>query len=200
MPVNGATVDRQVPAPLLTAATDTLRHLGPRRFSLTAVAEAAGVSRGTVYNALGTREDAITAGLNQLAEAFITTMAVEVAKEDTLAGQVSAAATLICAHRQQSRSTSQGLNQSILVLLLEYGGDDLMRRAITLWKPLVTAAQRSGEVGTDVHPSRASEWIVRMLFSFELLPPICVNLDNPRTVRRFVAEHIVAGLTGAGRG
>jgi hypothetical protein len=38
-----------------------------------------------------------------------------------------------------------------------------------------------------------------MLLSFELLPPIGVNLDSPRAVRRFVAEHIVDGLTGASR-
>ena len=35
-----------------------------------------------------------------------------------------------------------------------------------------------------------------MLLSFELLPPIGVNLDSPRAVRRFVSEHIVAGLVG----
>jgi len=38
-----------------------------------------------------------------------------------------------------------------------------------------------------------------MLLSFELLPPIGVNLDSARAVRRFVAEHIVEGLTGASR-
>jgi hypothetical protein len=33
-----------------------------------------------------------------------------------------------------------------------------------------------------------------MLLSFELLPTFGVNLDSPRAVRRFVADHIVAGL------
>ena len=37
---------------------------------------------------------------------------------------------------------------------------------------------------------------MRILFSFELLPPMGVNLDSPRAVRRFVTEHIVAGLSG----
>lgn len=196
MPVDAV---KPVPTALLTAATDTLRHLGPRRFSLTAVAEAAGVSRGTVHNLLGTRDNAIAAALNELASGFIATMAVEVAKEGTLADQAAAVAVLICAHRQQSLSTSRGINQSILVLLLEHGGDELMRRSIELWKPLVKAAQRSGEVGADIDPVRASEWIVRMLFSFELIPPISVNLDNPRAVRRFVSDHMITGLIGAQR-
>lgn len=191
---------KAVPTVLLTAVTDTLRHLGPRRFSLTAVAEAAGVSRGTVHNALGTRDDAIATALNHLAAGFIDTMAVEVAQEATLADQAAAVAVLICAHRQRSLSNSRGINQSILVLLLEHGGDELMRRSVELWKPLVKAARRNGEVGGAVDPARASEWIVRILFSFELIPPISVNLDNPRAVRRFVSDHIVAGLAGADRG
>lgn len=188
-----------MPAALLTAATDTLRHLGVRRFSLTAVAEAADVSRGTVHNVLGSRDEAIATALNLLAEAFIETMASEVAKEATLAEQAGAAAVLICAHRQRSESRPRGVNQSILVLLLQHGGEVLMRRAIELWKPLVEAAQRSGGVRENIDSARASEWIVRVLFSFELLPPIGVNLNNPRAVRRFVGDHIVAGLIGATR-
>ncbi|MEM6109989.1 TetR/AcrR family transcriptional regulator [Mycobacterium sp. 050272] len=200
MPVDAARDTRPVPNALLTAASDTLRQLGPRRFSLTAVAEAAGVSRGTVHNLLGNRDNAIATALNQLAAGFIDTMAVEIAGEATLAEQAAAVAVLICAHRQRSQSIPRGLDRGLLVLLLDHGGDELMRRAIELWKPLVQAAQRNGEVGPTVDAARASEWIVRMLFSFELIPPIAVNLDNPRAVRRYVCDHIVAGLTGADRG
>src|SRR6478609_11009373 len=183
---------------LLAATTETLRRLGPRRFSLTAVAEAAGVSRGTVHNALGSRDHAIKTALDHLASVFTETMAAEVDKESTLADQVAAAAIVVCAHRQSSDSVApRGINESILVLLLRNIGDDLMRRAIELWKPLVKQAQSSGEVGAHVDPGRASEWIVRVLLSFELLPPMSVNLDSPRAVRRFVFEHVVAGLSGA---
>lgn len=155
------------------------------------------MSRGTVHNLLGTREDAIAIALNQLADRFIETMAIAVGKEASLSEQVAAAAVLICRHRQGSHATPRGINQSILVLLMEHGGDELMRRSVELWKPLVRAARRTGEVGDGVDPARASEWIIRMLFSFELLPPIGMNLSNPRAVRRFVADHIVTGLTGA---
>jgi AcrR family transcriptional regulator len=186
---------------LLAATTDTLRRLGPRQFSLTAVAEAAGVSRGTVHNALGSRDHAIKTALDHLASSFVDAMATEVDKADTLAEKVAAAAVLICAHRQQSDSvTPRGINESVLVLLLRNIGDDLMQRAIELWRPLVRAAQRTGEVGPDVDASRASEWIVRMLLSFELLPPMGVKLDSPRSVKRFVSDHIVAGFTGIHNG
>lgn len=194
MRANGVT--RPVPPALLAAATDTLRHLGPRRFSLTAVAEAADVSRGTVHNVLGSRDDAIAIALNHLTAGFVETMAAEIAKERSLAEQAAAAAVLVCAHRRHSASTPRGVNQSILLLLLEHDAEVLMRRAIDLWKPLVKAAQQAREVREDIDPARASEWIVRVLFSFELLPPIGVNLDNPRAVRRFVSDHIVTGLIG----
>ncbi|CAJ1506054.1 TetR/AcrR family transcriptional regulator [[Mycobacterium] kokjensenii] len=184
----------KIPAPLLSAAADTLRRLGPRHFSLTAVAEAAGVSRGTAHNILGTRDHAIAAALDQLSTAFIATMAAEVQALDSLADQVAAAAVLIAAHRRASAART--VDQSVLVLLLEHGGDDLMQRSVELWRPLVRAAQRRGEVGDTVDAGRAGEWIVRILFSFELLPPMRVNLDSPRAVRRFVRDHIIDGLSG----
>lgn len=193
----GAEPPRAVSPALLTATAETLRRLGPRQFSLTAVAEAAGVSRGTVHNALGSRDHAIKVALDHLASAFIDTMAAEVDQAHTLTDQVAAAAVLICAHRQKAASVlASGINESILLLLLRTIGDDLMRRAIDLWKPLVKAAQSSGEVGPGIDPGRAGEWIVRILFSFELLPPINVNLDNSRAVRKFVTDHVVTGLAG----
>ncbi|HJT93527.1 MAG TPA: TetR/AcrR family transcriptional regulator [Mycobacterium sp.] len=193
--------EQSVSPTLLAATAETLRLLGPRQFSLTAVAEAAGVSRGTVHNALGSRDRAIKTALDHLASAFIDTMAAEVDARTTLAEQVAAAAVVVCAHRQHSDSVApRGINESILVLLLRNIGDDLMKRSIELWKPRVRAAQQRGEVADSVDPGRASEWIVRMLLSFELLPPIGVNLNSPRAVRRFVSEHIVDGLSGASRG
>ncbi len=175
--------------------------MGPRQFSLTSVAEAAGVSRGTVHNAFGSRDQAIKIALDHLAAQFIDAMRNEVDKVENLTEKVSAAAVLICAHRQNSDSVPpRGINESIVVLLLRNIGDDLVHRAIELWKPLVRSAQRSGEVGANVDPARASEWIVRILLSFELLPPVGVKLDSPRSVKRFVSDHIVAGLTGIRQG
>lgn len=191
---------RAVSPSLLSATTSTLRRLGPRQFNLTAVAEIAGVSRGTVHNAFGNRETALKTALDELATGFITTMAAEVQRQDNLAGQVAAAANVICKHRQTSDPLGpKGFNQSLIVLLLDNLGEDLMQRSINLWAPLVRAAQRRGEVGKSVNPRHAAEWIVRVLLSFELLPPMVVNLDNPRAVGKFVSDHIVAGLTGSER-
>jgi AcrR family transcriptional regulator len=188
---------KTLPTPLLVAAAETLRHLGPRRFSLTAVAETAGVSRGTVHNTLGTRDAAISAALDHLSAAFIESLTAEINQQTTLADQVAAAAVLISAHRRKKASTPRGINQGVLILLLEHGNEALIRRSAQLWKPLVRAAKHRGEVAAGTDAGRASEWIMRMLFSFELLPPIHVDLDSPRAVRRFVGDHIVAGLNGA---
>ncbi|CAM3509477.1 TetR/AcrR family transcriptional regulator [Mycolicibacterium frederiksbergense] len=161
------------------------------------MAEAAGVSRGTVHNAYGSRDQAITVALEHLAARFVDAMATEVDRHDTLADQVAAAAVLICAHRRRSDFVAaDGINESILVLLLRNIGDDLVTRAVALWRQRVKAAQSRAEVGATLDPTRAGEWIVRVLFSFELLPPMGVNLDNPRAVRTFVAGHIIDGLNG----
>jgi hypothetical protein len=106
----------------------------------------------------------------------------------------------LSAHRQSSDSVApRSINESILVLLLRKHRrrpDEAFHRVV---KPKVRSAQQRGEVEPGWIPGGLGEWIVRMLLSFELLPPIGVNLDSPRAVRRFVAEHIVAGLAGASR-
>ena len=187
---------REVSPTLLAATTQTLQQLGPRHFSLTRVAETAGVSRGTVHNVFGNRDNAVKAALDHLASLFIETMAAQIENETCLADQVAAAAVLICAHRRQDDLLDvSGVNKSIVVLLLTNIGDHLMEQSVQLWRPRVRAAQQTGEVGSGVDPRRASEWIIRLLLSFELLPPIGVNLNEPRAVRRFVSDHIIAGLT-----
>lgn len=186
---------RKISPALLAATAQTLQQVGPRRFSLTQVAEAAGVSRGTVHNVFGNRDTAIKVALDHLAALFIETMAAEIENETCLADQVAAAAAMICAHRRQDDLLDlSGVNKSIVVLLLTNIGDDLVEQAADLWRPRVQAAQRTGEVGSTVDPDRASEWIIRMLLSFELLPPIGVNLNEPPAVRRFVSGHIISGL------
>ncbi|MGW0158551.1 hypothetical protein ACWDUN_04435 [Mycobacterium sp. NPDC003323] len=121
----------------------------------------------------GSRDRAITIALDHLAAGFVDAMAAEVDRPGTLADQMAAAA----------------------VLLLRNIGDDLATRSVGLRRQRVKAAQSTGE-GAGVDPARAGEWIVRMLFGFELLPPMGVNLDSPRAVRRFVADFLISGLSG----
>lgn len=182
---------------LLGATAVTLRRLGPRRFSLTAVADAAGVSRGTVHNAFGSRERAIKVALDHLASAFVDTMADEVHRCATLADQVAAAAQLICAHRQRSdHVVPGGINESILVLLLRHSGDDLVHRAIELWQPLAESCPEQRRS----RPRRRRQTRRRVdrphPVQLRTTAPMGVNLDNPRAVRRFVTDHVVSGLTG----
>lgn len=186
---------REVSPALLAATAQTLQQVGPRRFSLTQVAEIASVSRGTVHNVFGNRDNAIKAALDHLAALFVETMAAEIENEKCLADQVAAAAVMICAHRRQDDLLDlSGVNKSIVVLLLTNIGDDLIEQSAQLWRPRVQAAQQTGEVDSTVDPERASEWIIRLLLSFELLPPIGVDLGEPLAVRRFVSGHIINGL------
>jgi AcrR family transcriptional regulator len=191
---------RSVSPALLAATSATLRRLGPRQFSLTAVAEAAGVSRGTVHNALGSRDHAIKTALDYLASVFTETMAAEVdrSRHWPIRSQPPPlwSARTGRARTRWHRAASMKASSCCCCASI---GDDLMKRSIELWKAAGARSATRGEVGAGVDPGRARRWIVRMLLSFELLPPIGVNLDSARAVRRFVAEHIVEGLTGASR-
>ncbi|MGO8851711.1 TetR/AcrR family transcriptional regulator, partial [Mycobacterium sp.] len=81
MPTTPRETIRAVSPSLLSATASTLRRLGPRQFNLTAVAEVAGVSRGTVHNAFGNRETALKTALDELATGFIATLAAEIGEQ-----------------------------------------------------------------------------------------------------------------------
>lgn len=79
----------------------------------------------------------------------------------------------------------------------EFNNEDTLAEQAAAAAVLTSAHRRRiGRRATDDQSGCASEWIARLLFSFELLPPMRVNLDSARAVRRFVGDHMVAGLKG----
>jgi len=186
-----------VPPPVLAAAADTLRRLGPDRFSIGAVAEAAGISAEAALEVLGNREAAMKAALDHMGNWYFRALEAITQHEDTLAGAVAEGCVEFCAHRRRSdQLRAPAAGSSLLVQLFANVGGDLFDRTIAFWTPQVQAAQATGEVAADVDPRQAAEWIVRVMLSFELLPPIGVNLEESEEVRRFVSAFIVRGLGG----
>ena len=51
-----------------------------------------------------------------------------------------------------------------------------------------------GEVTGGIDADAAAEWILRALFSIELLPPIHVDLTNPDAVRTYFSTYILGGI------
>ena len=184
-----------IPPEVLVAAADTLRQLGPERFSIGAVADAAGIPADAAVEMLGNREAAMKAALDYMGDWYFRALEAITQHENTLAGAVAEGCVEFCAHRRRSdQLRTPAAGSSLLVQLFANVGGDLLDRTIAFWTPQVQAAQSTGEVAADVDPRQAAEWIVRVMLSFELLPPIGVNLEDAEDVRRFGTRFIVRGL------
>lgn len=185
-----ATVDR-----ILDAAEDCIRVLGLRRTSMVDVAERAAVSRGSVYRYFPDRDALVDGVLARVADRFVDASAPVVARRRTLATQVAEAAVFVCEHTADDAVTL-GVkdDDQMLALVLAARADRLVERWVEFWVPHVAAAEARGEVRAGLDHRQVGEWIVRVLVSFPLMPSVAVDLGDPRAVRRFVTDHLVAGL------
>jgi AcrR family transcriptional regulator len=185
----------------LAAAELCLTRLGLARLSLTDVAVQAGVSRGAVYLHFADRRALIDAVLTRAASTFVARCAESVSRRRTLVDQVAEAAVFIREH-QGDRVLTLRLpadEESLLATLLTTRLERVVEEWVEFWIPYLTAAQERGELRDGVDHRQASEWIVRMMLSFAVMPAVSFDAESPAQVRAFVRSFIVDGLGGPSR-
>src|ERR1700728_792557 len=170
---------------ILDAAEMCMSRLGLRRVSMTDVAVQAGVSRGSVYFHFGDRATLVDAVLTRVASRFVASSMSAVARRDTLAGQVGEAAVFIRRHLGDELLTLRlpAEGDSLLATLLSAQVDRLLAQWIEFWLPLRPDAEARGEVRAGLDHRRASEWIVRVMLSFAVMPSVTFDMDDPDAVR-----------------
>jgi AcrR family transcriptional regulator len=158
------------------------------------VAQAAHLSRGSVYNHFQDRETLVDAVLERAADRFVESSEASVRKRRTLAGQVAEAAVFIRAHGDDPRLTVAPGDDQLLATLLTARVDGLVARWVKFWDPYLADAERRGEIRKGIDYDRAAEWIVRIMLSLVVMPSTVVDLDDPDAVRAYVQEFVVRGL------
>ena len=181
---------------ILDAAEACMSRLGLRRVSMTDVAVQAGVSRGSVYLHFGDRATLVDAVLTRVATRFVTSSMSVVRSRRTLAGQVGEAAVFIRQHLGDELLTLRlpAEGDSLLATLLSVQIDRLLSEWIEFWLPFLADAEERGEIRTGLDHRRASEWIVRTMLSFAVMPSVTFDMDDPAAVRSFVHDHLIVGL------
>ncbi len=181
---------------ILDAAETCMSRLGLRRVSMTDVAVQAGVSRGSVYVHFGDRATLVDAVLTRVATRFVASSATAVRRRDTLAAQVGEAAVFIRQHLGDELLTLRlpAEGDSLLATLLSAQVDRLLAHWIEFWLPLLGDAERRGEIRSGIDHRRASEWIVRIMLSFAVMPSVTFDMDDFDAVRSFVRDHLIDGL------
>lgn len=179
---------------IVDAAELCIRRYGLRRVSMGDVAQAAGLSRGSVYNHFQDREALIDAVLERTADRFVAGSEASVRRRRTLAAQIGEAAAFIRTHQDDPLLVLTAGEESLIASLLTARIDGLVARWVEFWQPYLAGAEERGEVRAGLDRRAAAEWIVRLLLSLVIMPSTVVDLDDPDAVRHYVQEFVVRGL------
>jgi AcrR family transcriptional regulator len=181
---------------ILAAAERCLSRLGLSKLSLTDVATQAGLSRGAVYLHFADRRTLVDALLTRAANRFVASCAETVRRRRTLVDQVAEAAVFIREH-QGDNVLSLRLpadEESLLATLLTSRLERVVEEWVEFWLPYLAEAQERGELRPEVDHRQASEWIVRMMLSFAIMPSVTFDANSAAQVRAFVRAFVVDGL------
>ncbi|GAB3014715.1 TetR/AcrR family transcriptional regulator [Mycobacterium bourgelatii] len=181
---------------ILDAANECFTQLGIQRTSVQDVARMAKVSRGTIYRYFADRDVLIEAAIEHGAQRFYREVAAAMAQKNTLAEQLGAMAEtnarILLEHRTRNRLMA---DDSELMRHMISDGDSAVRRTTKFLEPYVRDAQKRGEVGAGVDITAASEWLARMIYSFNTVNQgLSFDMSKPETVRRYVEKFAVNGL------
>jgi AcrR family transcriptional regulator len=182
---------------LLDATVACIARVGVTKTTLDDVAREAGCSRATLYRyfpgkpallrALVIREAAAMSTALQAAAAGAPTL------EDAVVAIVVRSASWLAGHPAlQFVVTAEP--EVLLPHLAFAGADRVLRAGSHVVAPALTRflGDSDSERGDS---QRAGEWLARMILSYVCSPTELVDLADPISVRRLVADFVVPGLT-----
>lgn len=191
----GEPVSERTKADILDAARQCILRYGIRRTSIQEVARFAHVSRGSVYRYFPDKPALISAVIDRSSAHNMAVCGELVARQPTLARQVGEVGVWLRARAVGDLffRLDETEPETLAVMLTTQSGV-LVRTWVEFWRPLVVAAKIAGEIRRSVHVDRASEWIARALLSLVVGDAVTFDADDPKQLRRYLRDFIVAGL------
>jgi AcrR family transcriptional regulator len=165
---------RATRARLIEATVSVVREVGYAHASTRAIAEAAGVSEGTIYRHFTDKASLFFAALlesNAPVVAWVTTLPARAGESTVEQNLTDAAVQLV------------GLRDQILPLELAMAaaGTSLPPGPPAAVAAYLAAEQRLGRIRADVDPMEAASVFLGMLFALGTMPAI--GVENPSPVR-----------------
>lgn len=183
---------------ILDAARDLVAASGLRALTMDDVAARAGVGRMTVYRRFGDREALVDALAAREFKACLAIMDSAVDPAEPVADQIAAGfvATLrlIRTHPLLARFARHEPEAALEALNANGGALFGLARAFTATH--IRNARERGAVG-GLDPDQAAELLVRLGFSFVLLPVSVLPLDDDQQAAD-VARRLIAPILGSG--
>ena len=179
---------------IIEAAHACFRQYGLRKTTIVDIAEAAKLSRGTIYQHFRDKAAIVEACAENTSFRFYREMAKAMDRGSSLEDKLSLAAAFVSAARR-SVEPEKFFDGDEVSLLLTKNAGLLLRECVDFVAPYLTAAKLTGEVRKDLDVQAAGEWFARMLFSLFSTPSSTLDMDDPEVVRRFVRDHVVRGFS-----
>ncbi|MGC4961364.1 TetR/AcrR family transcriptional regulator [Gordonia sp. DT101] len=191
-----ATEDR-----LLEATDRLVRQVGVRRLSMSEVARAAGVARGTLYRYYESRDVLLEALRRRTTEWFFDEVTEALTSLPTLSEQVGEFSEIIARtinppRDQTPHRARSGTNPAAMIHILGTHGTEAVERTASFLLPYVEAARERGEIPQDTDVAGASAWLARILLSFTIFQVSSNPDDDGRPVSELIVRYAVEGLAG----
>jgi TetR/AcrR family transcriptional repressor of uid operon len=182
---------------ILDAALELCAESGVRNLTMDEVADRAGVGRMTVYRRFGSREQleetlAVREARRCLAE-LDSTVDPGAPVADQIAQGLLTSLRLIREHPLLDRMSRIEPSAALAALTSEGAAVFAMSRAFVAAR--LEESQREGKVDRAIDAEQAAEILVRLGFSFLLIPQSALPLDDDERMRE-VARMLVAPIIG----
>jgi len=183
---------------ILDAALDLVAASGLRNLTMEGAATRAGVGRMTVYRRFGDRESLIDALAARESRRCLVELdrAVDPALPVTegIARGFTASLGLIRSHPLLDRLARHEPEAALSALNADNGAILVMGREFVAAR--LRDAQARGDLSADIDASHAAELLVRLGFSFLLMPESSLPLDDPEAAAE-TARTLIAPILGA---
>jgi AcrR family transcriptional regulator len=184
---------------ILDAALELVAASGLRHLTMDAAASRAGVGRMTVYRKFGDREGLIDALAAR--EARICLAELDRAVDPSLpvaegiARGLATSLRLIRSHPILDRFSRHEPEAALVAL--NSGEGAILRMGTAFVASRLEEAKSRGDIAASVETTHAAELLVRLGFSFLLMPDSSLSLDDPEVAAREV-EELIAPILGGG--
>jgi AcrR family transcriptional regulator len=166
---------------------------GLQKTTIVDIAQAAKVSRSTVYEYFRDKAAVLEACAEHASEQFYREMSKAMQRGHSLEDKLSRAAVFVTQARRIIASEKY-FDEDAISLLLTKDAAVLLRECVDFFAPYLTAAKLTGEVRKDLDVASAGEWFARILFSLFSTPSSTLDMDNPDVAAEFVRAHVVRGF------
>lgn len=188
-----------VPAEIVAAARQCFVSLGVRHVTVEDVAQAARVSRATVYRAVGARPDLVRAVMMDEATVLFknvaTAMASATSPYELVAGGVTAALATVRDRPVLQRFAGPDLEYVLPVVTI--GAAPLVAGGVKLLVPILESARARGVVEAEVDLPHLAEELVRYVLGLLHTPSVTAELASPQTGGAWAASLFGPLLAGA---